>query len=522
MSLCCFGVCCKKKTKKEKNKFIELSEYFRDFAINEHLYTPPKCPCRRLAYDVQWRHLCAKSELLEFKIQPHDIYSGVIQEVEKLTDDTEVKEQDSKTLAVEGNTQRDDGLDKPDEPQSPSTSSRDTGSTKQTEGYINQKSKNGNEMATTVKPDVAISKDTEESTNEATNLLTETRDSSSKKIQDEKDSSEIIEVLQSEKEPLKKETKEEKKESRIRRIVNNWKKMVHTKTEKADELELDTDDAKRATGKFGQIELVKYRETGEKSMQRYKPKPRDLSLFKTEYTNTSGHDQKFTFHTERKTTSTMSINVQKSYTVGGQLNLALSLPVTATNLIDPLSVTGALTGQYQLTKSKNESITTEQMWSVNNDVTVQDKKKVTAEMRVTEEEAFATFKVKHTITPMPNTSNIPVYVVPESDIMKDPDDRKILDVFTLKNKNLARIFDNEKARQNGIKACRETKSIEFVSEGDVKCVYQSKQMIDVKTVDVTRPGNNGEGNEGGLVQEGEGSNNTGGPIQGDEVSNNGE
>ena len=224
--------------------------------------------------------------------------------------------------------------------------------------------------------------------------------------------------------------------------------------------------------KPGQIEIRRYQEKQEDGVRSAieKPEGREMSLFRTEFTNSSSGTQKFTFQTERRTTSSVNVSVSKSYTIGGQLDLSFAIPIE----------TVSLTGEYQVQKSKDESFTKEQVWTVNNEVEVSPGEKAIAEMKVMEERVLATFKIRNTISMKPLSKNIPIYVVKKSELKKHPDDRKILEVFSLKDHNLHKAFLSEEAQNAGIRVNREKNTVEFDSEGVMDMVYQSRQVIEVK------------------------------------------
>ena len=53
---------------------------------------------------------------------------------------------------------------------------------------------------------------------------------------------------------------------------------------------------------------------------------RDMCLFRTEFSNNTSETQTFTFKTERQTTSSSHVSVQKGWRVGGDLKLKFSVP----------------------------------------------------------------------------------------------------------------------------------------------------------------------------------------------------
>ena len=257
-------------------------------------------------------------------------------------------------------------------------------------------------------------------------------------------------------------------------VRSKLKTKKQTKTATIDALEVESPHEMSTEQKRGQIEIRRHpqaeEERAETSLIEHKPESRELSLFKTEYTNSSGGTQKFTFQTERRTTSSIQVNVQKSYTIGGQLDLSFALP------LDTIS----LSGEYQVTKSRDESFQKEQVWTVNNEVEVNPGEKIIAEMKVMEEKVLATFKIKNTVSMMPLSRHIPIHVVRKSDLKKHPDERKVLDVFSLRDHNLHKAFMNEEAERAGIRVNPDKNTIEFESEGSMNLVYQSRQVIDVR------------------------------------------
>lgn len=53
---------------------------------------------------------------------------------------------------------------------------------------------------------------------------------------------------------------------------------------------------------------------------------RELCLFRTEFVNSSGVQQNFTFKTERRTTSRCDISLQRGFRIGTKVDVRVSLP----------------------------------------------------------------------------------------------------------------------------------------------------------------------------------------------------
>ncbi|ELT98860.1 hypothetical protein CAPTEDRAFT_195892 [Capitella teleta] len=124
---------------------------------------------------------------------------------------------------------------------------------------------------------------------------------------------------------------------------------------------------------------------------------RDLCLFKTDFTNRSNVTQNFTFKTERSTKTTASVNVQTGFQVGGNFNLEFSLPTVASEKIDAFKVTGGLSGQLSITKTRGKTYEESLVWSVDTQVRVSPNQKCCAKLIVCEEEFCADMIVRSTL-----------------------------------------------------------------------------------------------------------------------------
>ena len=139
---------------------------------------------------------------------------------------------------------------------------------------------------------------------------------------------------------------------------------------------------------------------------------RDMCLFRTQFTNNTGSDQHYVFKTQRETSSSCSISVQKGYQIGGKLDVKLSIPlvdqVTKTTNIEPCDVTGGLSGQFTLTKTQGESFNEKLSWSVDTQVKVDSETETTAELVVKEKTLEVDYAIKTTIQPI--KEGISVYI----------------------------------------------------------------------------------------------------------------
>ena len=163
----------------------------------------------------------------------------------------------------------------------------------------------------------------------------------------------------------------------------------------------------------GEEEKAKYDKLGKLQS---KVQQRDLCLFRTEFTNNSESTQKFTFSTERSTTSSASISIQEGWTVGANLNLEMAPPVPGSGIlkaagsdVDPCKITGGLSGSLQVTKTKDQTYEETLTWSVDTEIAVEKNYRTVASLMVREEQFGADFRLESTIRCLRKVVPIKVY-----------------------------------------------------------------------------------------------------------------
>jgi hypothetical protein len=137
---------------------------------------------------------------------------------------------------------------------------------------------------------------------------------------------------------------------------------------------------------------------------------RQLCLFRTFFTNNSDKLQSFTFRADRTTKTTASVSVQKGFQIGGKVDVDFSLPMETTTNIDACKVTGGLSSQINISKTKGKAFEETLTWSVDTKVEVEENKRCCAELIVQEEEFEAEMTIRSTFTCLGDDCVLPVLV----------------------------------------------------------------------------------------------------------------
>lgn len=193
---------------------------------------------------------------------------------------------------------------------------------------------------------------------------------------------------------------------------------------------------------------------------------RKMCLFKTEFTNKTGSTQKYTFKTERQTKSSAKVTVQKGFTLGGSLNVPLGLPSVPAPDVDPINLTGGLTGTLSVTKTKENTFEENLLWSVDSAVEVRANHKTTASLIIEEEKATATFEIKHIL--MPKELHIPVYLINKGS-------GKVVRSFDFPSKNLASLLQKNPQAE----PISESNGVQIITKGVCDVCYGAKQIISI-------------------------------------------
>ena len=116
--------------------------------------------------------------------------------------------------------------------------------------------------------------------------------------------------------------------------------------------------------------------------------PKSHVLFSAHFTNDTDTNQVYTLKTERRTKSTCTISMQKSYTYGFSVDIKLTPPNPV------IEANAGFKGEMGLTKASDETFEEEIVWSVDNQITVPPKFKTKADLVIKEESYTSHFKTE--------------------------------------------------------------------------------------------------------------------------------
>lgn len=117
-------------------------------------------------------------------------------------------------------------------------------------------------------------------------------------------------------------------------------------------------------------------------------KPKTHVLFSAHFTNDTEQNQTYALRTERRTTSTCTLSLEKSYTYGFNVDIKLTPP----NPI--IEANAGFRGDLGLTKTSDETFEEELVWSIDNQISVPPKFKTRADLVIKENEYTSHFKTE--------------------------------------------------------------------------------------------------------------------------------
>jgi len=130
-------------------------------------------------------------------------------------------------------------------------------------------------------------------------------------------------------------------------------------------------------------------------------------------------------------------------------------------------VTGALSGELQVSKTTGQTFEEQLTWSVDSQINVAGKTKAVAALMIREEEVNADLTVDSVIRPLYDV--IPVYV-------RLRKNGQLLELIELPSKDLPDILSDSEGFQK-VGDC----SVKRETKGVVRLVYGAEQVIDLKT-----------------------------------------
>ena len=199
-------------------------------------------------------------------------------------------------------------------------------------------------------------------------------------------------------------------------------------------------------------------------------------LFETEFKNLSDQPQKFTFKTERKTTSRYDVHVQTGYKIGG--NVDINIPLQ--NVVKV-----GLTGELHVTKSTGQTFEEVMTWSVDNQVVVESQSGCKAEMLIQEIDMTRDFVVRSTVVAPKGKVLVNVRHRKSKDVLKvlEIPSHLLKDIFQRAGVKLADVPTAAAAESDGtegsiVKVPDDVVCIE--TRGTMRAVYGAKQFIEIK------------------------------------------
>jgi hypothetical protein len=131
--------------------------------------------------------------------------------------------------------------------------------------------------------------------------------------------------------------------------------------------------------------------SGETNVKGSPKASKDVILYQSDYENRTPMDQEYNFSSTRETTNSTTVELQESYTKGGECNIEISVPG------DLVTVGAGLSGELCVTETETETFETTTSWTVDTKINVQKGHKAEAKVHVSERNSVADFEVKTTM-----------------------------------------------------------------------------------------------------------------------------
>lgn len=122
------------------------------------------------------------------------------------------------------------------------------------------------------------------------------------------------------------------------------------------------------------------------------PTPKSQVLFRTHFTNSTELSQEYTFRTERTTSSTCEVYVDRAVTVGCEMNLSLKTPC------EVFEANAGFKREVTVSKSQGEVLEQTMTWGVDSLIKVPPKFRTTAELVVFEDSFQGNFSVRSDVS----------------------------------------------------------------------------------------------------------------------------
>ncbi|PAA87492.1 hypothetical protein BOX15_Mlig008670g2, partial [Macrostomum lignano] len=189
-------------------------------------------------------------------------------------------------------------------------------------------------------------------------------------------------------------------------------------------------------------------------------RPNAVVLFKTFFTNTTDHQQNYSFQTTRTTKKTADIRVSSTFTKGGNASITLKLPG------DILELGGGFNCELAVTNERGQTFEEEISWSVNSEVSVPPKKRRSAQINITEVKYSCDFQLRSTVRGRVKVS------------ITNPEDNNSLvkhleaDIF--------QVIKSTMKQKTGMTFNEATKEVVFLSKGHAAFSFGTEQHVEVR------------------------------------------
>lgn len=190
----------------------------------------------------------------------------------------------------------------------------------------------------------------------------------------------------------------------------------------------------------------------------HQSRPKSQLLFRTYFTNETDQEQEYSFMTERMTTSTCEVQLERAVTRGGNVGLTLKTP------LEILEVNAGFHREVNVTEAQGYEVEQAVKWAVDNEIKVPAQSKTSAELIVTEAHLSTNFKVTSTVA---------------GRVLVKVTNRKDNSLITTIEGNIAEIIKRE--MENGLKGFHvENNVIKYETRGQTKFKYAVEQIVKLK------------------------------------------
>lgn len=172
-------------------------------------------------------------------------------------------------------------------------------------------------------------------------------------------------------------------------IVGRWAKEMFDITKNKDQSKIP----KEALEQTINWKRVKFTHLDPEYADKQKPpKPSSQTLFKTFFTNNTDQTQDYSFKTDRTTSSTCQVEIERGFTIEEEMSLTLKSPC------EIFEANAGIKREFSLTNVQGETFEEQLSWGVDSQIKVPPHTKTTAELVISEDEFEGNFVVRSKIT----------------------------------------------------------------------------------------------------------------------------